>query len=116
MISLKNNKGVTMVILIITIIVMLIIFGITYNTANDLLRNSQKNRLRTNLYLIQSRASALLEDYLFYYDEDAAAESQEAKDTKKTLGTELTNSSDYASYNWSIKSRKKLYICKMDFR
>jgi Tfp pilus assembly protein PilE len=62
---LKSKKGVTLTILVITIIIMLIIFGVTVSTADDLLRNSQKNRLKTNLYLIQAKASSLLEDYLF---------------------------------------------------
>jgi len=64
----RKNKGVTLTILVITIIVMLIIFGITMSSADDLLRNSQKNRLKTNLYLIQARAETLLENYLFDMD------------------------------------------------
>ena len=56
---LKNNKGVTLTILVISIIVMIIIFGITLSSADDLLRNSEKNRLKTNMYLIQSKAATL---------------------------------------------------------
>lgn len=62
---LRNRKGVTLGTLVVALILMFIIFGVTINTGTDLLRNSDKNRLKTNLYLIKSRAATLLEDYLF---------------------------------------------------
>ena len=62
---LKEKKGVTLGILVVAIILMFIIFGVTMSAGTDLLRNSDKNRLMTNLYLIRSRATTLLEDYLF---------------------------------------------------
>lgn len=62
---LNGKKGVTLGILVVAIILMFIIFGVTMSAGTDLLRNSDKNRLMTNLYLIRSRATTLLEDYLF---------------------------------------------------
>ena len=68
--SIKNSKnGVTLTILVITIIVMLIIFGITFTTATDLLKNSQRNKMRSMLYLVQSRAENLLDDFIFDNDD-----------------------------------------------
>ena len=67
----KKNKGVTLLILIITIIIMTIILGITISAGTDLIRNTQKNRIITNLYLIQARATILLDNYLFDKDETA---------------------------------------------
>lgn len=63
--KIKNNKGVTLTVLVITIIVMLILFNITFSTSTDLLKNSQKNKMKTMLYMVQSRAEILLDDYLF---------------------------------------------------
>lgn len=62
---LKGKKGVTLVLLVVAIILMLIIFGVTISAGTDLIKNSEKNRLMTNLYLIRSKAATLLEDYLF---------------------------------------------------
>lgn len=62
---LKNNKGITLTILVVTVIVMIIILAITISTGDELLRNTQKNRIKSNMYLIKARAETLLEDYLF---------------------------------------------------
>ena len=62
---LKNKNGVTLVVLILSVIIMLIIFGVTVTSGTDLLENADKNRLKSNLYLVKARAETLLEDYLF---------------------------------------------------
>ncbi len=66
--NIKNNKGITLTILIITIMLMFILFGITFSSATTLLKNSQKNKMRTMLYMVQSRAQILLDEYLFEND------------------------------------------------
>ena len=71
--NIKNNKGVTLTILVITIIVMFVLFGITYSSATDLLKNTQRNKMRTMLYMVQSRAQILLNEYLFENDGELAS-------------------------------------------
>jgi len=61
----KNNKGVTLTMLLVTVVIMFVIVSATITTGYSLLRNTQKNRLKANLYLVKSKAEALLEDYLF---------------------------------------------------
>ena len=78
--NIKNNKGVTITILVITIIVMLILFSITFSTATDLLKNSQRNKMKTMLYMVQSRAQILLDDYIFDNDTGDGASSDKLKD------------------------------------
>ena len=90
----KNNKGITLAVLVVSIIVMLIILGITISTGDTLLRNSQKNRLKTNMYLIKSRASSLLEDYMF--------------DGTDNLGSEVS-SSQVTSVGWTEDTSKYIY-------
>lgn len=68
--KLKNRFGVTLTILVITIIVMMILFGITFTTSTELLRNSQKNKMKAMLYMVKARAEILLDDYLFDYDNE----------------------------------------------
>ena len=66
--NLKNKSGVTISVLVVTIIVMLILFGITFSTGSNLLRNTQRNKMKTMLYMVKARAEILIEDYLFEYD------------------------------------------------
>ena len=68
--NIKNKLGVTLTVLVITIVVMMILFSITFSTATELLKNSQKNKMKTMLYMVQSRAEILLEDYLFEFDDE----------------------------------------------
>ncbi|MBR1539925.1 MAG: hypothetical protein IJ629_01900 [Clostridia bacterium] len=68
--NIKNKLGVTLTVLVVTIVVMLILFSITFSTGTELLKNSQKNKMKTMLYMVQSRAEILLEEYLFEYDDE----------------------------------------------
>ena len=97
--NLKNNKnGVTLTILVITIIVMLILFGITFTTATDLLKNSQKNKMKTMLYMVQSRAEILLDDFSFDNDNGAG----------NVNSTALTNETNLAELGGTASSESDL--------
>ena len=61
----NNDNGITIVALVITIIVLLIILSITIVSANHLVKDVQKNRLKSVMYLIKARAESEMEDYLF---------------------------------------------------
>ena len=62
---LKNKNGMTLTALIMVLLVLAIIVGITVVSSTDIIKNSAKSSLKTNLYLIKARAETLLEDYLF---------------------------------------------------
>ena len=64
----REKKGVTLIVLIITIIVLVILASITIRTSSDLLRNSRRNKMKTMLFMVKSRAEVLLDDYLFDID------------------------------------------------
>ena len=103
--NIKNNKGVTLTILVLTIVVMLILFGITFSSATELLKNSQKNKMKTMLYMVKSRAEILLDDFLF--DNDG-----KNKDVLKSTSESLKgiNSTDgEISYVGYIKSDNCIY-------
>ena len=89
----ENKKGVTLVLLAITILVMCIIVGITVITADDLLRETDMRKMKTNLYLIKARAQTVFDDYLF--------------DGTDELGS-ITNI-DITKYGWSKDSTKYIY-------
>lgn len=90
---LRNKKGITLISLTVTVLVMLIILGITVSTADNLLRETDMRKLKTNLYLIEARAQTLLDDYLF--------------DGTDKLGD--TTSKDITTYGWSEDTTKFIY-------
>lgn len=99
--NIKNKNGVTITVLVITILVMLILFGITVTTSTDLLKNTQRNKMKTMLYMVESRAEILLNNYLFETDESnltsgnqaiLAGENADSSDIQKvgyTAGTDV---------------------------
>ena len=89
----KNNKGVTLIALVITIIVMLIILGITVVTLDNLLRGTDLRKMKTNLHLIEARAQTLLNDYLF--------------DGTDKLGAGTTK--DVTEFGWEINEEQYIY-------
>lgn len=74
----KDKKGITMITLVITIVVMLIIAGITVQGSQRLLRDSELKTEITNMLLIQARAEVI-------YDKN------QFDDTVKLVGTPITN-------------------------
>ena len=89
----KNNKGVTLITLAVTIVTMLIILGITVVSVDELLRETDARKLKTNLYLIKARAQTLLDDYLF--------------DGTDKLGIETTK--NVTKYDWEINEVQYIY-------
>ena len=61
----KDKKGITLVSLVITIIVMLIIFGVTLVSSTVLLNNAKLTKIETSLYLVKATADSLVEQYTF---------------------------------------------------
>ena len=107
--NIKNNKGVTITVLVLTIIIMLILFGITFSSATDLLRNSQKNKMKTMLYMVQSRAQILLDDFLFENDggDEATTKTQinglDSGEIQEALkGTYIENITDLKNVGYEL--------------
>ena len=61
----KEKKGITMIALTITIVVMIILAGITVQYGMDLLQNVKLQDLRTNMLLIQAKAKEYVEEVNF---------------------------------------------------
>ncbi len=59
----KNEKGVTLVALIITIIVMIILASITIAASTNLNKETQLKNLQTNMMLIQAKAEEIYNKY-----------------------------------------------------
>lgn len=116
----KENKGITMVTLIITIIVLLIIAGISIGTGNKVIKSSELENVKTNMLLIKAKGKEYVEnanfklgtnlDNLTDEDEDknnritaAKAELKEGKEITdenilKNIGITQENIKDYIYY------------------
>ena len=63
--KLKNNKGITLMTLVITIIVLLIIVSITVNYGIDSISKAQIQNMQTNMLLIEAKAKKYVENANF---------------------------------------------------
>ena len=63
--KLKENRGVTLLALVITIVVMIIIAGIAVYTGTGTIKQAQLEELKTNMLLIEAKAKGLVEEVNF---------------------------------------------------
>lgn len=64
--SMKNKtEGVTLIALSITVIVLLILVGITVYNSTDTIKRAKLEELKTNMLLIQAKAKKYVEDATF---------------------------------------------------
>jgi Tfp pilus assembly protein PilE len=77
-----KNKGITLTSLVITIIVMLILAGVTITAGYSVVKKSKLETLKTNMLLIQAKTKTALEEYNF------------SKDETKLIGTKVTENEE----------------------
>lgn len=63
--ELKNNKGITLTTLVITIILLLILASITTYGGSELIKKAKAESLKTNMLLIQAEAKSAVEQVKF---------------------------------------------------
>lgn len=63
---LKSNKGVTILALVITIILLLILAGVSVNTGFSVVKDVRVGRIISNMALVQAKVEVIDEDYHFY--------------------------------------------------
>lgn len=85
---LKNNKGVTLTMLVITIIIIVILAGTTITASDLLIKQTKSKNVTTNMILVKAKAEALYEEYTF---NETAEESY--------VGTKVTDVSSYGAEN-----------------
>ena len=104
--NLKIEKGITLVALIITIIVMLILVGVTIRFSTDAVKKANLEDIKTDMLSIKTRAKIIAEQYNFKDIEnlvgsqisDAEAQKLGVTNSDKVL---KWGSSDLASQNLS---------------
>ena len=102
-----NNKGITMVTLVITIVVMLILAGVTITGAYSLIKKAQLENLKTNMLLIQAKTKTAMEEYNFSKDESKLIGSQiQEIDTDKIA--KLQKAGENYSNDWYCLNQEEL--------
>ena len=61
----KNEKGITLIVLAVTIIIMLIIASIAIYSGTESIKNAKLEALKTNMLLIQAKAKEYVEEVSF---------------------------------------------------
>ena len=74
--KINDNKGVTLVALTITIIVLLIIAGIAIYSGKETIQKANIEALRTNMLLIEAKAKGVVEEANFQLGPDFQKESE----------------------------------------
>ena len=113
----KNNKGITLIALSITIIILLIIASITIFYGKESIEKANLESLKTNMYLIKAKAKEYCEEANFMlgtgevpsnptkfneYIEPAIKYlkngTNEAEDTKRPMLSQAQNVPEYVNY------------------
>ena len=63
--EIRNNKGVTLIALMITVIVLIIIASIAFNSGKKTIQEAQLEGLKTNMLLIEAKAKEYVEEANF---------------------------------------------------
>ena len=91
----KKNKGITMLALVITIVVLLIILGISVGQGSNVIKRSQLENLKTNMLLIEIKAKEKAENANFKLGTNPTEEEKKARleeATKELIGEKITES------------------------
>lgn len=97
--NLKNEKGITIIALIITIILMLILVGVTVKVGTKEISKAKLEDIKTEMISIKTRAEIVKDKYDF-------------KDIDNLVGTKLSEATDYNTEAIVIpdESKKNCYI------
>lgn len=78
----KENKGITMVVLVITIVMLLILAGISIGTGNNIIKRSKLENLKTNMLLIKVKGKEYVENANFNLGTSIDQATAEEKSTR----------------------------------
>ena len=84
--NLKNKKGITIIALVITVVIMLILVGVTIKVGTKSIDESEKEDIITNMISIKTRAKIVKDQFNF-------------KDISSLVGTKFTDDTKYEKTN-----------------
>lgn len=77
---LKNNKGITLISLVVTIIVISILAVTVFATSNSLILDTKMKTVLANMYLVKGKVETIYEEYKFD-DDNSVLVGTEYKDS-----------------------------------
>lgn len=89
----KKEKGITLVALTVTVVVIMIIAGITVNYGLGLIKEVKVQDLRTNMLLIQAKAKECIEEVSFQKANVTDAATIEQIKAENLKGTKISENS-----------------------
>ena len=105
----KKNRGITMVALVITIVVLLIIAGISIGAGNNAIKNSKLENLKTNMLLIEVKAKEQIENAKFRLGTSFDKATEEEKTNRvNTAKNEFTGEE---IVDGNIFDNNTIYMC-----
>lgn len=100
-IKMEKNNGITIVSLIITIIILLILAGISIGTGNKVIKSSELENVKTNMLLIKAKGKEYVENANFKLGTNFK-ESTDIDNRIKTAKAELKKGEDEEMTNNEI--------------
>ncbi len=109
----KNNKGITLTILVVTIIVMLILVVVGIEIGTDALQDAALEDIKTNMLSIKTKAKTILEKYIFGDIEELVGEPEDKTNLSSELKTILGEKTVY-KWNQDVLNSQGLTEIKVD--
>lgn len=107
--NLRKEKGITLVALVITIILMMILVGVTIHFSTDAIKKANLEDIKTDMISIKTRAKIVVEQYNFKDIESLVGSTITDTEAQK-LG--LTNSDKILK--WSSEDLKNQNLTSID--
>ena len=85
----KNEKGITLIVLAVTIIIMLIIASIAIYSGTESIKNAKLEALKTNMLLIQAKAKEYVEEVSFKIGVTSGVDATEVQNRTNQARTEI---------------------------
>lgn len=96
----KNNKGITLIALIVTILVIFVIIGISVTGGGDTLQKSKMTEYIGFMKLVKVRADVVVEEEIFFNEESIEGETKSFSEDAVTI--------EIAKNNYHLEKYKKI--------
>lgn len=105
-----NNRGITLVALVITVIVLLIISSIVVYTGTDAIKNANLQSMKTNMLLVEAKAREYVENasHELGVNPNEATDEMKNKSASMLVGTKIENTDSLVS-GLNIDSKYSIY-------
>ena len=113
----KENKGVTIISLVLTIVILVILTSVSFTTGSSLIKNTRIGRILSSMNLVKAKAEMRYEEYQFSENEEILGTkatgivniSQYEKDliTEK-LNEENITPDEFDNWDWYIWNKTDL--------